>query len=254
MTVSIEFTLDTICPYTYLARKSLRAALAIVQMSATQVRAFLALDETESPPGIDLSKFPLPMSFEITYKPFFLAEGLKESNKYEWYLAKCHGDRVACDEMICAMQARARTRGIELSYDGTVSHTLHAHRTLQWVQAYDKRHADRSLKTYGLATGKTEAFMEALYRLYFEESRPPASAETLQTAVDEAGLTLDVHRFLKGDEYADQVEQIVRENRMNGIDAVPDVLVIGRRRDFHLVGNKDPLEYVRTFAQLFKEL
>lgn len=46
---------------------------------------------------------------------------------------------------------------------------------------------------------------------------------------------------------------LLQEQRGNGVDSVPVVVVEGRKRDFELVGLKEVEEYVKTFERAAEE-
>ena len=49
------------------------------------------------------------------------------------------------------------------------------------------------------------------------------------------------------------VKMQIREQAGNGVDAVPNILIEGKRRDFTLEGAKEVAEYVKTLQQVIKE-
>jgi len=94
-----------------------------------------------------------------------------------------------------------------------------------------------------------------LYSQYFENERHPSSPETLLKATTDAGISESEAKPFIGDEYDGlmDVKMLVREQAGNGIDAVPYIVVEGRRRDFTLQGAKEIDEYVKTLEQVIKE-
>jgi len=46
---------------------------------------------------------------------------------------------------------------------------------------------------------------------------------------------------------------LIREQAGNGIDAVPYIVIEGKRRDFTLQGAKEVPEYVKALEQVIKE-
>ena len=140
------------------------------------------------------------------------------------------------------MSALGASEGIRFKFGGVIANTLNAHRVIQWVQ-----------DTAGEET--TERFVDVLYRLYFEEEQCPSSSATLLQAAREAGLEGDEVGQVVRDEDVGMagVKAQVREQAMNGVDAVPYVVVEGRRRDFTLVGAKEVGEYVRTLERVVAE-
>lgn len=46
---------------------------------------------------------------------------------------------------------------------------------------------------------------------------------------------------------------LIREQASNGIDAVPHIMIEGKRRDVTLEGAKEVEEYVKALQQIIKE-
>lgn len=217
--IRIDFTLDTICPFTYLGRRRLQIAMRLAEDDG------------------------LPATFKIVYHPFDVAKTLRGSrNKREWYLEKNGGNVEQNEKMIEAMKAMGREIGINFSYDGEVSNTLMTHRLIMKVQKEK--------------LGDVEKLIDSLYLQYFEQERHPASKETLVEACKAAGVKdlTAIDSFLGTDELEDEVKEAIVEQNMNGYDGVPTITFEGRRRDFTLVGAKAPIEYLNTIKQVLKEL
>lgn len=280
--IRITFVLDTICPFTYLARRKLQLAMAQITSKEAQT-------------GENGGDSTLPVTFRIDYRPFQIAKHLRDTpiSKREWYIKeKFHGDAQAQAEMERKMQALAQQVGIALSYDGVIRNSIPAHRLICLLQ-HERDERDKSGKNGsgegggggggGDNEGKpavvdVELFLNALYRLYFEEAQDPASNETLLAAYATAaqstttdtnpdastsasastsGGTADLARisaFLASDAMHDTVTEQITEQNMNGVDGVPTLMVEGRRRDFTVVGAKEVEEYVAVFRQVVKEL
>ena len=79
--------------------------------------------------------------------------------------------------------------------------------------------------------------------------------ETLLKATTDAGIPDSEAKPFIEDEYEglQEVKMMIREQKSNGIDAVPYVVIEGRRRDFTLEGAKEVEEYVKTLEQVIKE-
>ncbi|GAB7323757.1 hypothetical protein MBLNU13_g07218t1 [Cladosporium sp. NU13] len=216
----IHFTLDTICPWTYLAKRRLARAIATLPSDC-------------------------PVTFTVVYKPYQLfPEASQEGEgKYEWYKRAKYDESEDKMQMYMAlMSAYGRGEGIEYKFGGTVANTLHAHRTIQHFQV---------LKGPEVA----DQLIDSLYRQYFEEEQHPSSVETLVAAAMEAGIDEKEARAFVEDE--DQglvdVKMAVREQCGNGIDSVPYIVLEGKRRDITLIGCKESDEYRRALAQIAKE-
>ena len=74
-------------------------------------------------------------------------------------------------------------------------------------------------------------------------------------AAKDAGIDEAEAEAFIGDEYEglQEVKGLVREQAGNGIDAVPYVVVEGRRRDFTIEGAKEVEEYLRVFEKVVGE-
>ena len=96
---------------------------------------------------------------------------------------------------------------------------------------------------------------KALYSQYFENEAHPSSPETLLKAATDAGIPeTDAKAFIE-DEYEGlpEVKMLIREQAANGIDAVPHIVIEGRKRDITLTGAKEVDQYVRALEQVLKE-
>nr|OQO00983.1 hypothetical protein B0A51_18059 [Rachicladosporium sp. CCFEE 5018] len=116
----IEFTLDTICPWTYLAMKRLNRALASLSAES-------------------------PVQFTLVYKPFQLypAASKEGEDKYAWYKTSKYGDSAQKMEMYTTlMTAYGVTEGIKFKFGGTMANTLQAHRCVHLYRQYfeEERH------------------------------------------------------------------------------------------------------------------
>jgi len=218
---TITFTLDTICPWTYLAKRRLSKALTRVH---------------ESHPDAH---------FILRFAPYQLYPGAPRegADKYEWYKFSRYGDSEEKMNMYTTlMSAYGKDEGIEFKFGGTIANTLQAHRVVQHYQ-----------ETKGPETA--DKMIDSLYRQYFEEEKHPSNHETLVKAATEAGVDeKEAQAFIEDeDEDLMDVKMAIREQTGNGVDSVPYVVVEGKRRDFTLIGAKEVNEYVKTLEQCIKE-
>jgi len=95
----------------------------------------------------------------------------------------------------------------------------------------------------------------ALYEQYFTLNHHPSSRETLLTATRAAGIPDKEAEAVVGDreEGLQEVKMLIREQQGNGVDAVPYIVLEGRRRDFTLEGAKEVADYVKTLEMIVKE-
>jgi predicted DsbA family dithiol-disulfide isomerase len=95
-----------------------------------------------------------------------------------------------------------------------------------------------------------------LYTQYFEQEKHPSSGETLLKAATDAGISEAEAKTLIDDEYEglQDVKMLMREQASNGVDAVPYIVIEGRRRDITLQGAKEVEDYVRALERIMKEV
>lgn len=185
------------------------------------------------------------MTFTVKYFPYQLyPEAPQEGqDKYSWYRdSKFNGDEEHMRKYVTLMTAYGKAEGIAYKFGGVVANTLPAHRVIQLVQ-----------ETKGPEVA--EKVVDSLYSQYFEEEQHPAAKETLLRAVTEAGLGESEARQIVEDESEGlmDVKMLMQEQKGNGVDAVPYVMIEGKRRDFTLEGCKEVDEYVRVLEQVAKE-
>lgn len=219
----ISFTLDTICPWTYLARRRLSKALAQLNQDSP--------DST--------------VKFTTKYLPYQLYPDFSTSgvDKSTWYKQSKYGDSEDKFDMYKqVMSAYGEAEGIEFKFGGEMANTLPAHRMIQYYQ---------ELKGPECA----EKMVTSLYRQYFEEEKNPSSRETLTKAAVEAGIgEKEVGEFLDDErEGLMEVKMLIQEQAGNGIDAVPYVSIEGKRRDFTIEGCQEVKDYLKALQQVVKE-
>ncbi|KAH7132248.1 thioredoxin-like protein [Dendryphion nanum] len=219
---TITFTLDTICPWTYLG----------------YLRLCKALEQYNSEPNN-------AVKFTLKFAPYQLYPGAsqKGEDKYKWHkITKYNDNEEKMNMYIQYMTALGKAEGIDFDFHGTIANTLHSHRVLQWIQEYKGQ--DAAKKT-----------VDSLYAQYFTQQQHPSSNQTLMKACLDAGLSESEAKDLVEDESEGlmDVKMAIREQTGNGVDSVPYVVFEGRKRDFTLVGAKEVEEYMKTMAQVGKE-
>jgi predicted DsbA family dithiol-disulfide isomerase len=217
----VTFTFDTICPWTFLAKKRLDKALE-------QVRA--------SPASSGVAFTPRFESYQLHPE---LPDAI---DKQDWYVnTKFLGNADANAALQARLAALAAADGLTLRFDGPTGNTFHAHRVVQLVQ---EEHGSE-------AAGR---LVDALYRRYFSEARHPAADDTLTEACVEAGLdeaeaSSLVQDKARGERQArDSLRRVARD-----VDAVPVVVVEGKRRDMTLTGAKEVDAYIKALETVIKE-
>ena len=98
------------------------------------------------------------------------------------------------------------------------------------------------------------AMMGTAHWRYFCESRHPAGDDTLIEACVEAGISEDEAKdiVLDSEKGKREVENDIRSTGMD-VDAVPVVVVEGKRRDITLTGTKEVDAYVKALETVIKE-
>lgn len=220
---TITFTLDTICPWTYLAKKRLDEALRMVRSG----------DASEK------------VNFTVKFSPYQLyPEATKEGeDKYEWYKKSRYGDSEEKMKMyITLMTAYGQSAGINYKFGGTVANTIDAHRVIQHFQ-----------NTAGPSTAN--AIVNSLYRQYFEEEKHPCTPSTLLAACTEAGIPEAEAKSFIDDEYEELMDTkgLIMEQAQNGVDSLPYIVFEGKRRDFTILGAQEVGDYVKTLEKVVKE-
>lgn len=231
---TITFTLDTICPWTYLAKRRLASALA--RVSAEEEAA-------------------ADVVFTLVYRPYQLYPGASRAgeDKYAWYRRSRYGDDEDKMRMYTTLMATyGAAEGIAFRFGGTIANTLHAHRLIWHVQGGGE---DGGGGDGAAAAAAADRAVESLYRQYFEEEKHPSSRSTLLAAAKEAGLEEDAATAFIDDESEGlrETQMSIREQAGNGIDAVPYIVIEGKRRDITLEGCREVEEYVKALRQVIKE-
>lgn len=162
-------------------------------------------------------------------------------DKRAWYDERFGAARVASFEPRLR-DAFARA-GIESPYslEGNTGDTLSGHR----------------LAAYATATGgepAANAFMEAIMRRYFCESRAPCDREALLESAREANLDVDEARRVLSDEdaYAADVERDLAKYA-RGVSGVPFFIIAHGERTLMLSGAQPPEAFADAFSELLGE-
>ena len=143
---------------------------------------------------------------------------------------------------VTLMTAYGVGEGIDYKFGGQVANTLQAHRVIQHFQEEK-------------GSEVADSIVSSLYRQYFEEEKHPSSPETLLKATTEAGVDeKEARAFIEDrNEGLMDVKTLIREQKGDGVDSVPYIVIEGKRRDFTLVGAKEVGEYVKALQQVVKE-
>ncbi|ORY09032.1 thioredoxin-like protein [Clohesyomyces aquaticus] len=228
---TISFTLDTICPWTYIAYLRFSRALSTYR--------------TQSSPSPRVT-------FTLKILPYQLypnasSEGV---DRYQWYLdEKYNGSKEKMEMYVGYMRSLGKAEGMSVEFGegeekerGVMANTLNAHRVIWCVQ---ERRGEEGVR----------ACLESLYASYFSQHAHPSSPSTLLKACLASGLSEQEAKSIVEDESegAMETKMLMREQAGNGVDSVPYVVFEGRRRDFTAVGAKEEGEYEKFLGMVEKE-
>jgi len=160
-TLTIDIVSDVVCPWCYIGKRKLEAALAM-------------------PEAADLP------NVVIRWHPFQLNPDLPQQGiSRKQYLEDKFGGPQRAAEIYERVRAAGRTAGLELNIDGITlqPNTLAAHALIAFAQQGDADGGD---------------IKERLLKAYFVENRFIGSPDVLAEIADEAGLNPDAARTLGG--------------------------------------------------------
>ena len=97
--------------------------------------------------------------------------------------------------------------------------------------------------------------LAALYSQHFEHETHPSAPTTLLKAAHDGGVDRAEAEAFIGDAYEGlpETKMLMREQASNGIDAVPYIVLEGKRRDFALEGAREVEEYLKEFEKVARE-
>jgi predicted DsbA family dithiol-disulfide isomerase len=185
---------DVVCPWCYIGKRRLEAALATLPARASDPRT------------------------EVRWHPFQLNPDVPKSgvDRRAYLDAKFGGARRA-REIYARVQAAAQTVGLALDFDRIARqpNTLDAHRLIAWAQRVDGE---------GVNT-----IVEDLFRAYFVEGRDIGNHRELAAIAGAAGYDVDAARALLGsDRLESEVASAERRARALGIGGVPLFIFDGK--------------------------
>lgn len=166
----------------------------------------------------------------------------KSVDKQEWYLSNKHfGNQEAQATYQAYMASLFEPFGLSLRFDGTIGNTFQAHRVIQYFQE----------KEGSEVAGK---IIDGVYQRYFTNAMHPAAEATLLESCIEAGVDQEEAKRVIGDESTGEraARDRLRTVAMD-VDAVPVVMVEGKRRDVTLTGAKEVADYVKALETVIKE-
>lgn len=190
--LTIDVVSDVVCPWCYVGKRRLEAALAGLVAGEPHVR-------------------PL-----VSWHPFQLNPDLPRSGiDRRQYLEAKFGGPARADEIYERVRAAGRSVGIPFAFERIERqpNTLDAHRLIAWAQAQ----------------GDADALVERLFRAYFLEGLYVGDRETLATLAGEAGYDGDAARLhLASEAGLAEVTAMDRRVRELGVTGVPFFIFDGK--------------------------
>ncbi|KAF4991214.1 hypothetical protein FGRMN_7976 [Fusarium graminum] len=218
----VTFVMDTICPWTYIGKKRLDEALSQFRSSPSSSS----------------------ISFTLQFSPYQPNPNRLETipDRAAYALKEKHNDNREAQKLFEEhMLSLAQPLNIPIAFVGPTGNSFPSHRVIQQVQ-----------ESHGVEV--TNKLVDAVFKLYFAEGKHPGSDDMLVEACLEAGLNETEARSLIEDKKKGEREtkEMIRSVGMD-IDAVPTVIIEGRRRDLTITGLKEVSEYVKAMETITKE-
>jgi predicted DsbA family dithiol-disulfide isomerase len=183
--LTIDVVSDVVCPWCYIGKRRLAAALSRV---AAQHR---------------------DVDFLVSWHPFQLNPELPAAGvDRKSYLEAKFGGAQKAAEIYERVRTTGSTVGIAFDFDGILRqpNTLDAHRLITWAQR----------------RGAADTLVERLFRAYFLEGRFIGDRAVLAAIAAEAGFDAEAARsMLESDEGVDTVVDMDRRVRELGVSGVP---------------------------------
>jgi predicted DsbA family dithiol-disulfide isomerase len=187
-TMKIEIYSDLICPWCYIGKRRMQAALKLLGKEFTR---------------------------NIVWRPFQLNPDMPiEGMNRKTYRTKKFGSWERSLVMDAEVAATGKGLGIEFNYDKVhmTPNTLAGHRLLWWAEHRDQQ----------------DHLTEALFRAYFTEGRDVGRHDALAEIAAEVGFPQAVVRsFLDGDGGRNEVEEEALKGLELGLHGVPFFVVNG---------------------------
>jgi predicted DsbA family dithiol-disulfide isomerase len=212
-TVKVEIVSDVMCPWCFIGKRRLEAALR------------------ELPGGIEV---------EIAWKPYQLDPTLTKTGKdRRQYLEEKFGGPERARQIYARVEEAGAAEGIPFDFDAieVSANTLDAHRLIRWAGAIDAQTQDR--------------LVEALFRTYFIEGRNLGDNDVLGDAAAEAGMDRDaVVAKLAGEEDSAEVSAEIALAQRMGVTGVPCFILDGK---YAVTGAQEAQFLASAIAQVAAE-
>jgi len=210
--LTIDVVSDVVCPWCYIGKRRLEAALAKLR---------------ESDPELPV---------EVRWHPFQLNPDMpRDGMPRREYLERKFGGPDRAREIYARVSAAGRSVDIPFAFDAIERqpNTLAAHRLVAWAQSRRE--------------GDPDKLVEALFRAYFVDGRYVGDRDELVALAADAGYDADdARRFLESDELADVVAEADRRSRQMGISGVPFFIFGGKTA---LSGAQEPAVLLEAINQ-----
>ena len=182
-TMRIDIWSDVVCPFCYIGKRHLEAALADFEHSST---VEVVWHSFELDPTIPAE--PTGSLSEVVAKKYNMTPEQADASQED-------------------IASRAAQVGLEFNWrNAKFGNTFNAHRLIHLAAAH----------------GKQDQAEEALFRAYFTEEKNPAHREVLAEVAAKLELPADeVAEVLDGDRYADEVRADETQAHQTGITGVP---------------------------------
>ena len=197
--VSVDVVSDAVCPWCYLGKRRLEAAIRDA--------------------GVPV---------EIRWRPFQLDPAVPPIGlERTAYMLGKFGDQAKIDAAHDRLTEAGAALGLSFAFDRITRapNTLDAHRLIRWAAAMGKT----DMAGQPAPAGQQDAVVEALFRAYFSEGRDIGDRKVLVEIAAAQGLDATlVHRLLaSGADEADTREEIASAVRL-GVTGVPFFIFAGR--------------------------
>lgn len=212
--IRIEIVSDVVCPWCFIGKRRLAAALERVRREIPAFRC------------------------RILWRPFFLnPDTPPEGEPYRPFLEAKFGGPAAVEALFEKVRAAGRPYGIDYAFEKIAlrANTLAAHRLLHWAQ---ERGDD------------VDALVERLFVAQFQRGEHVGDKAVLAAIAGECGYDPQaVAAYLASDRDADTVRQLESAARQRGISMVPTFVIDGERI---IVGAEDPAVLAAALAETWR--
>lgn len=210
--MKVEIWSDVMCPFCYIGKRRFENAL---------------------------EQLPFKNEIEVEWKSFQLDPSLKHEpgKNINQYLAERKGISVQkAKELNEQVTGMAAEEGLQYDFDkAVVANSFDAHRFSHLAAKH----------------GKGDAAEERLFKAYFTEGRNIADHDTLVELGKSIGLDgTEVDQVLKGDAYAQEVQQDIAEAAAIGVRGVP-FFVIDRK--YAVSGAQASTTFAQVFERAYTE-